>query len=75
MKTKIYDKEIYKKSERMKSIFIILFIFLFSFLIGYFICRFEMQKVINEKELLIRNHAVELDSLRETIYMYNIYGK
>ena len=59
----------------MKSIFIILFIFLFSFLIGYFICRFEMQKVINEKELLIRNQAVELDSLRETIYMYNIYGK
>ena len=34
---KIYDKEIYKKSEAIKTIFIILFIFLFGFGLGYFI--------------------------------------
>ena len=68
---KIYDKEIYKKSEAIKTIFIILFIFLFGFCLGYFISNYESQKVIKEKEDKIINQAIELDSLRETVS----YGK
>ena len=63
---KIYDKEIYKKSEAIKPIFIILFIFLFGFGLGYFINNYE-DKIINQ--------AIELDSLRETVYIYQMQEK
>lgn len=71
---KFYDREIYRKSEAIKVFFTILVVFLFGFGLGYFICNYELQQVIDEKELVIRNQAVELDSLRETVYMYNLYG-
>lgn len=35
----------------------------------------DLNKLIEEKENKINEQYVELDSLRETIYMYNIYGK
>ena len=35
----------------------------------------ELNELIEEKENKINEQYVELDSLRETIYMYNIYGK
>lgn len=72
---KIYDKEIYIKSEAIKAIFIILFIFLFGFGLGYFINNYESQKIIKEKEDKIINQAIELDSLRETVYIYQMQEK
>ncbi len=72
---KYYDKEIYKKSEAIKTIFIILFIFLFGFCLGYFISNYESQKIIKEKEDKIINQAIELDSLRETVYIYQMKEK
>ena len=35
----------------------------------------DLNKLVEEKENKINEQYVELDSLRETIYMYNIYGK
>ena len=72
---KIYDKEIYKKLEAIKTIFIILFILLFGFGLGYFINNYESQKIIKEKEDKIINQAIELDSLRETVYIYQMQEK
>lgn len=72
---KIYDKEIYKKSEAIKALFIILFIFLFGFGLGYLINNYESQKIIKEKEDKIINQAIELDSLRETVYIYQMQEK
>ena len=35
----------------------------------------ELQTTIEEKQKKITEQFIELDSLRETVYMYNIYGK
>ena len=35
----------------------------------------DLNKLVEEKENKINEQYVELDSLKETIYMYNIYGK
>ena len=72
---KIYDKEIYKKSEAIKAIFIILFIFLFGFGLGYFISNYESKQVIEEKQDKINEQYVEIDSLRETVYIYQMQEK
>lgn len=72
---KIYDKEIYEKSEKIKSILIILFVFTVSFIAGFKICEFEKDKIIEEKQNKIDEQFIELDSLRESIYMYQVYGK
>lgn len=72
---KFYDKEINKKAETIKIIFSILILFMLGFGFGYFTCSFEKQKVIDEKEQKIMDQFIELDSLKETIYMYQIYEK
>lgn len=33
------------------------------------------EQQVEEQQVTIRNQYIELDSLRETVYMYNIYGK
>ena len=55
---------------------------LIGFIVGCFSMNMEAQakindlnKLVEEKENKINEQYVELDSLRETIYMYNIYGK
>ena len=35
----------------------------------------ELEKVIEEKQNKIDEQFIELDSLRETVYMYQVYGK
>jgi len=77
---KFYDKEIYNRNEKIKAVIVIPF--LIGFIVGCFTMNIEAQekiddlnKLIEEKENKINEQYVELDSLRETIYMYNIYGK
>nr|DAO95541.1 MAG TPA: Protein of unknown function (DUF1043) [Caudoviricetes sp.] len=72
---KYYDKEINKRDESIKTIILILLIFIVSFLIGYKICEFEKNKIIKEKQTKIDEQYVEIDSLRETVYMYQLYEK
>ena len=35
----------------------------------------ELETRVDEQQVKINEQYVELDSLKETIYMYNIYGK
>lgn len=35
----------------------------------------ELEKIVEEQEVKINEQYIELDSLRETVYMYNLYGK
>lgn len=79
---KFYDKEIYNRNEKIKAVIVIIIPFLIGFIVGYFTMNMEAQakindlnKLVEEKENKINEQYVELDSLRETIYMYNIYGK
>ena len=79
---KFYDKEIYNRNEKIKAVIVIIIPFLICFIVGCFTMNIEAQekiddlnKLIEEKENKINEQYVELDSLRETIYMYNIYGK
>ena len=43
-KVKIYDKEMYISSEKLKTITIIILIFIIGFVAGYFSCNFVMQE-------------------------------
>lgn len=71
---KIYDKKMYKTAEKIKTAIFILLLFTISFILGYKVCDCESQKVIEEKQRRIEEQYIELDSLRETVYMYQIYG-
>lgn len=35
----------------------------------------ELEKILEEKQVKINEQYIELDSLRESIYMYQMYGK
>lgn len=35
----------------------------------------ELEKIVEKQEVKINEQYIELDSLRETVYMYQIYGK
>ena len=79
---KFYDKEIYNRNEKIKAVIVIIIPFLIGSIVGCFTMNMEAQakindlnKLVEEKENKINEQYVELDSLRETIYMYNIYGK
>lgn len=79
---KFYDKELTRKSEEINKIIWILIIFIISFLLRCFSMNLEskkhieeLEKVIEEKQDKIDEQFIELDSLRETVYMYQVYGK
>lgn len=79
---KFYDKVLTKKYEEIKNIIWIILLFLIGFIVGCFTMNFEkentiaeLQNVIEEKQKKINEQYVELDSLRETVYIYSIYGK
>lgn len=72
---KIYDKRIFKTTEKMKVVALVMILFVFGFWIGYFVSNLEVQKMIEEKEKTIQEQYTELESLRETVYMYKTYGK
>ena len=64
-KTKYYDKNVYKTEKKIKTAFIILVMFLAGMYIGLAINYMELQN----KEQQIREYQVEIDSLKETVYI------
>lgn len=81
-KMKFYDKKLTKKSEDINKAIWIIVIFTIGFAMGCLGMHLESKQHINElensieeKENKIFEQYVELDSLRETIYMYEVYGK
>ena len=69
--TKYYVKDIYKKDKLIKTIFVILITFLVGMYVGVAINYLELQ----EKDSKIREQYVEIDSLRETVYQYELEEK
>ena len=67
-RTKYYDKDIYKKDKLIKTIFVLLITFLIGMYVGVAINYLELQ----EKDVKIREQYVEIDSLRETVYQYQL---
>ena len=64
-KTKYYDKNVYETEKKIKTAIIILIVFLLGLYIGVAINYMELQN----KEQQIREYQVEIDSLKETIYL------
>ena len=64
-KTKHFNKNIYETEKKIKTAFIILITFLIGMYIGLAINYMELQN----KEKQIREYQVEIDSLKEVIYL------
>ena len=64
-KTKYYDKNVYKTEKKIKTAFIILITFLIGMYIGVAINYMELQN----KDQQIREYQVEIDNLKEVIYI------
>lgn len=64
-KTKYFNSKIYETEKKIKTAFIILVVFLLGLYIGVAINYMELQN----KEREIREYQVEVDSLKETIYL------
>ena len=64
-KTKHFNKDIYETEKKIKTAFIILVMFLAGMYIGLAINYMELQN----KEREIREYQVEVDSLKETVYI------
>ena len=62
---KYYDKDIYEKDTFIKTTLIVLIVFWIGFFIGY-ICLCDQ---LEEQEQTIINQNIELESLRETVWM------
>lgn len=69
--TKYYDKRIYEKDKKIKTIFVILITFLIGMYVGLAISYLKLQ----EKDSKIREQHVEIDDLREIIYQYELEEK
>lgn len=86
---KIYDKEMYVRNESIKSAIVVIVAFILGFAVGCMAINeelkiqnnekqehiVELEKIVEEQEVKINEQYIELDSLRETVYMYNLYGK
>lgn len=68
MRTKYYDKDIYKKDKLIKTLFVILITFLIGMYTGLAINYLELQ----EKDAKIRSLYVEINDLEETVYQYKL---
>ncbi len=64
-KTKYYDKNVYETEKKIKTALIILIMFLIGLYIGVAINYMELQN----KEREIREYQVEIDNLKEVIYL------
>ena len=64
-KTKHFNKDIYETENKIKAAFIILVTFLMGLYIGLAINYMDLQN----KEQQIREYQVEIDSLKETVYL------
>ena len=71
MRTKYCDKEIYRRDKSIKTLFVILITFLIGMYTGLAINYLELQ----EKNAKIRSLYVEINSLKETIYQYQLEEK
>lgn len=64
-KTKYFNKDIYETEKKIKTAFTILVMFLAGMYIGLAINYMELQN----KEREIREYQVEIDSLKEAVYI------
>ena len=88
-KVKLYDKDINRKAENIKNIIILLAIFFIGYITGYIAINMELQKenqekqehiielekMLEEKQVKINEQFIEIDALKETVYMLEMYGK
>ncbi len=90
---KIYDKEIYMKTEKIKATLMVTLCFVFGFVVGFVVGCIainqdlknentrlkekisELDRTIDRRQAIIDEQYVELDSLRETVYMYELNGR
>lgn len=78
---KFYDRNLTKKDREINIIWILL-IFIIGFIAGCFTIYMinqntvaKLEETIEEKQKKINEQYIEIDSLRETIYIYRVYGK
>lgn len=85
---KIYDKEMYMKTEKIKSTLVVILCFVLGFVVGCIAINHDLKsentrlkekiseqdRTIDRRQAIIDEQYVELDSLRETIYMYELNG-
>lgn len=64
-KTKHYNKETYEIESKIKEAFVILIIFILGLFIGLLVNNLELKN----KEEQINKQEVEIDSLKESIYL------
>lgn len=62
---KFYNKDLYQKEKFIKAILTILL----SFLVGFTAGCIALYDRLQEKEQIIVNQSIELESLRETVWM------
>lgn len=86
---KIYDKEMYARNESIKGIILVIVCFLLGYITGCMAINedlknqniekqehiVELERMVEEQQVKINEQYVELDALRETVYMFNLYGK
>ena len=72
---KFYDKRMYQMEQTIKIAVLIVVVFVISFILGYVVCNWEKQTIIDQMQTKINEQYIELDSLRESVYMNQIYGK
>ena len=60
---KIYDKEMYKKEQWIKSILLVIGIFILGFVVGYFVHNFEKQEKINTLQQDVYKLHKQLDTM------------
>lgn len=86
---KIYDKEMYMKTEKIKSTLVVILCFVLGFVVGCIAINHDLKsennrlrekiseqdRTIDRRQAIIDEQYVELDSLRETIYMYELNGR
>lgn len=63
--TKYYNKELYKIENKIKTAFVILIVFILGLFTGLLANNLELQN----KEEQINKQEVEIDSLKESIYL------
>lgn len=86
---KIYDKEMYARNENIKGIILVIVCFLLGYITGCMAINeelkmqniekqehiVELEKMVEEQQVKINEQYIELDSLKETVYMFNLYEK
>lgn len=79
---KFYDKELTQRDNEIKSILWILVLFIIGFSVGCVamdkekqLDKEKLEEIIQLKQNTINDLNIELDSLKETVYIYQVCGK